>query len=295
MSSHAKVISLAMAAFALVALAAASLVRRSPQVDTSPVSVTTLGATGNGVTNDGPALQLALNSAATNGRAFYFPCGTYLTNQALFAHSNTELIGADPGCAVIKAGRSIVSANTNAPNPYPPFGTGVFLLTNYHWVGGDSNIVVHDLGFDLTNANGGGNHNIHFYNASHIRIDRVSANSGGDGIAGNAVSDVGITNSQVIGVSNGGLDFWDGSSDIVLVGNKIYCSPTASSGYGILFTGANTNNGAATTHHTQAIGNYINGCYSVGIWAQGNYGGATTASFIGAISGTTLSVRPETS
>lgn len=236
------------------------------------LSVKDFGATGNGTSEDGPAIQRALNTAAPNGLRVFVPCGTYVTSHALFMHSNTTLYGAGP-CSLIKASPSIVSVNKNAPNPYSPFGDSVYLLTNYHWSAGDTNLNVYNIAFDLSNADRGDNHNIHFYNASKIRIAGVSTTYGGDGISGNAVRDVVVSNSRVEGVTNGGLDFWDGSSDITLVDNKVYCSTSAKTGDGIIFTGITSTNSASTTRHTRAIGNYVSGCYTNGIWVQGGWNG----------------------
>lgn len=51
------------------------------------------GAKGDGSTNDGPAIQAALDSMPYNGGELEFPPGDYLTNQALRINRNTRLLG----------------------------------------------------------------------------------------------------------------------------------------------------------------------------------------------------------
>lgn len=56
-------------------------------------SVTCTGVAGNGTTNDGPAIQACINSAAAN-TAVYLPAGTYLVNSIVRLKSNVVLRGA---------------------------------------------------------------------------------------------------------------------------------------------------------------------------------------------------------
>src|SRR5580704_181038 len=52
----------------------------------APVSVKMFGATGDGTTNDLPAIQRAIAYAQSFGsaqHAVYFPCGTYITNRMI--------------------------------------------------------------------------------------------------------------------------------------------------------------------------------------------------------------------
>jgi parallel beta-helix repeat protein len=51
------------------------------------------GAVGDGVHNDGPAIQDAIDAAAISGRPVYFPAGTYLISQQLNLHTGTTLEG----------------------------------------------------------------------------------------------------------------------------------------------------------------------------------------------------------
>ena len=70
------------------------------------VNVKAYGATGNGVTNDYPAIQLAITAAGTNGTVF-FPKGTYLVGSTLQMLSGQAFIGdggSMQGTSTIKKG-----------------------------------------------------------------------------------------------------------------------------------------------------------------------------------------------
>jgi Pectate lyase superfamily protein len=58
-------------------------------------AVSCTGLAGNGTTNDGPAIQACINSAAAN-TAVYIPAGTYLINSTIRLKSNVVLRGAGP-------------------------------------------------------------------------------------------------------------------------------------------------------------------------------------------------------
>jgi hypothetical protein len=56
--------------------------------------VRTYGALGDGVHNDGPAIQLAIDAAAASGRVVYLPAGIYIIGQQLNLRTGTTLVGA---------------------------------------------------------------------------------------------------------------------------------------------------------------------------------------------------------
>jgi hypothetical protein len=62
-------------------------------------SVTCTGVAGNGTTNDGPAIQACINSAAAN-TAVYLPAGTYLVNSLIRLKSSVVLRGAGSGTQI---------------------------------------------------------------------------------------------------------------------------------------------------------------------------------------------------
>jgi hypothetical protein len=88
------------------------------------LNVKDFGATGNGSTDDGPAIQLALNAIRTTGtaRALYFPAGTYLTNQVLYVTNTTGVLIFGDGClsTVINYRGSVSAGNTEVANGITP-------------------------------------------------------------------------------------------------------------------------------------------------------------------------------
>jgi hypothetical protein len=76
----------------------------------APVSVKMFGATGDGTTNDLPAIQRAIAYAQSFGsaqHAVYFPCGTYITNRMIDITASPNvgairLLGESVSCATIK-------------------------------------------------------------------------------------------------------------------------------------------------------------------------------------------------
>ena len=81
-------------------------------------SVTCTGLAGNGTTNDGPAIQACINSAAAN-TAVYVPAGTYLINSTIRLKSGVVLRGAGSTSTFLNLGSSgmlttqAFSASTN--------------------------------------------------------------------------------------------------------------------------------------------------------------------------------------
>jgi hypothetical protein len=89
------------------------------------VSVKDFGATGNGSTDDGPALQAALTflrkTSSPSSRGLYFPAGNYKTNQVLYI-TNTEgvrIFGDGSVSTVISYRGSATAGNTEASGGSP--------------------------------------------------------------------------------------------------------------------------------------------------------------------------------
>jgi hypothetical protein len=59
------------------------------------------GAVGDGITNDGAAIQRAIDAARTSGKLVYFPSGTYIISQQINLYSGITLIG-DGRSSIIK-------------------------------------------------------------------------------------------------------------------------------------------------------------------------------------------------
>jgi len=90
-------------------------VRLNGKVDKSDVRLNAadFGVVGDGITNDRPALQAAINAAA--GRALFIPSGRYLIDAALSIPSNTTVEG--------ELGTTIVSTNEALANFFFTFGS----------------------------------------------------------------------------------------------------------------------------------------------------------------------------
>jgi len=86
--------------------------------DTGPSSPNALldvkayGAVGDGLVDDGPSIQAALDSVGVIGADVYVPSGTYATAQQLYIKSNTVLRGAGRGVSIIKRRDGSVADST---------------------------------------------------------------------------------------------------------------------------------------------------------------------------------------
>src|SRR3989339_861358 len=90
----------------------------------STVNVKDYGATGNGTTNDAPAIQNAINDCPTGGTV-YFPAGTYKVNSTLILPIGVSLVGVSTDNVtgtIIKAGHSGMLINANSSVDIPVNG-----------------------------------------------------------------------------------------------------------------------------------------------------------------------------
>lgn len=107
---------------------------------TSTLNVRDFGATGNGTTDDNPAIQRAVNYACglPNGGKIYAPAGTYVLDTAgiVFPTAcNVEFYGDGPSTIFpVTANQTFLS-----PNPITMAGAGVFMCLSC------SNVYVHDV------------------------------------------------------------------------------------------------------------------------------------------------------
>lgn len=86
---------------------------RKYNLDQTSISVMTLGAKGDGISDDTKAIQHAMILAGEEGKSVFFPEGTYIISKsnkrkgnfiALLAVSSVDLIGVDPTKSIIKLG-----------------------------------------------------------------------------------------------------------------------------------------------------------------------------------------------
>ncbi|UOQ58547.1 glycoside hydrolase family 55 protein [Leucobacter allii] len=134
------------------------------------VSVKRYGAVGNGVANDGPAIQAALNA----NRNVFIPPGTYIIGQELKVPSNTRLVGAGIDQTILRASSSLHQSQnmiTNAKNSRTA-------RTDY-----DRNIYIADMTVDSASTarpTGGtawesGACGVNFATVEHSQIERVKS------------------------------------------------------------------------------------------------------------------------
>jgi glucan 1,3-beta-glucosidase len=98
--------------------------RSKPQYETVPasnfMSVRSVGAEGNGVTDDTTAIQNAINSATSAGHIVYFDAGTYLVTNTLTVPPGAKIVG--EAYAVIMSSGSFFN-DMNNPKPVVQVGT----------------------------------------------------------------------------------------------------------------------------------------------------------------------------
>lgn len=99
------------------------------------VNVRTYGATGNGTTDDAPAINAASSVARHMGRCVYFPAGKYLVNEDLNFTSNTSqpiCVGGDSPAT------SIIQCNDHNGNCLDLSGADMFKVHDLQLIGGTS-------------------------------------------------------------------------------------------------------------------------------------------------------------
>jgi polygalacturonase len=120
----------------------------TPDLSTiAPVhNVISYGADATGATESAPAIQAALNAAATaGGGVVLVPAGVYITSQILQIGSGVALQGAGMGVTTIRAANGFLPSQVGSLN-------GLSVLTVANNAGG-SNIVISGLTFDGNQAN----------------------------------------------------------------------------------------------------------------------------------------------
>ncbi|HLG34442.1 MAG TPA: glycosyl hydrolase family 28-related protein, partial [Bacteroidia bacterium] len=99
-------------------------------VDTNNVAdVTTFGATGNGTTNDYPAVLAAINSLSGNSGIVYFPPGNYLLNSTINLPDSVVLKGASSAQTTLTfnfggATGNCINVQASQPHPFYPVQSG---------------------------------------------------------------------------------------------------------------------------------------------------------------------------
>ena len=279
--------------------------RRWKRQYSGAVDVRWFGARGDNATNDTTAIQAALTFVRLEGGGeVYFPEGTYIIIQSVYAGSKTTISG-DGASSIIKASQTgYVGVNTGV---YAT--TNCQLLKNYNFAAAaltDTDIVVRNMAFDWGNVTiaGGGAHSVSFRFVNRVTIENVFGNKGENVTALQACQDT--VTSQCVGINqtNCFFDHWDGSGNCHVI-NCTGRSPDVYINQGIQVSGAgsfgedrssldclvafcslyrvrgSTGNSSAiisngvssgsTTYRFRSIGNYVNDA-DLGIVFEGSVG-----------------------
>lgn len=181
------------------------------------LNVQIFGARGDGITDDAPAFQAALDAVPASGGTVYIPpaaSGTYRIGRCLRHKSNTTVVGSRKA-ATLKTPASFVQASDWG-------GTATFLnvnaqssetaFTGYR----DSNVAFIDVAFDNT-ARGGDAHAIFNRAVQGVVIDRCLFQGGGDATAAITCDDHHVFGCRADGQFNCCYDHWGGSSNCRVV------------------------------------------------------------------------------
>ena len=200
-------------------------------------NVKNLGATGDGVTDDGPAFIAAL-AAAAGGGAVVIPAGTYRIGSALPRN--------------FTGGVSIVGAGSGATVLVFPNGTDGLMLT----LTGNADVHVHGMTIKRTAAGA--------YTNTGLSITSPTPNNSGDGIT--TVHDVVMTGAWLTGINiaRSGASLTDVT---VAMANATGSGP----GVGIKVSGVDTDNYCTSVRLNNVITVGGNTGFLIGTWVQGVY------------------------
>lgn len=168
-------------------------------VQATAINVKTLGATGDGTTDDLAAVNNALAQGCSTGKDVYFPAGVYLVSAPL----NTI------GCSLTVCGdgssSSVLKLGGPGSSNYSP-------LLNFS---GGSNVVVHDLGLEGQSIHAVGMqllslNSANIYNVIIQNFGTPGYSAGNhieeDGIYANGVTTLTVSNSVISGNERGGIE-----------------------------------------------------------------------------------------
>jgi len=170
-------------------------------LDAAQINVkTSYGATGNGTTNDAPAIQNAIN-AAQSGDTIYFPNGTYLLNSTLTLPVQINLLGENMSSTVLKGNHTghlinaISNSHANGNQSIANFTINGNNIVNDIEFQGRNNIVLHDL-------------NIYNVNTPRGAITIHSINGSESTPPTTYVQNVSIYNATFNSNNNGSIAIW---------------------------------------------------------------------------------------
>jgi len=221
------------------------------------VDAALFGVRADGVTDNAPALNAAIEAMAGAGGTLRLAPGRYRLGRTVWLKSGITLAG--PGATLFadtrwvageagaRVSRYALLANRNA---------GAAGLT-------DRDIAVRGLGFEYGGPVRGDAHAVTFRRAEGITVSECQFSGGGNGTAFLACRATLVERCVSQGTVNCAYDHWEGSSDGIVRDSRAACRL----GYGILFTGQGT---ARTDHQTaaglQALNNRIETPGPAAIW-----------------------------
>jgi hypothetical protein len=117
----------------------------------STFNVLSYGATGNGHTDDAPAVQRAEEAAElAGGGSVYMPAGKYLINSTILLGSNIEIYGDGDSTVLMRTDTQsmVPEYGADCQAAKPPKGPMTHLFTNRHYNCVDQNVNLHDFTAD---------------------------------------------------------------------------------------------------------------------------------------------------
>lgn len=247
---------------------AGAVTRTSQDKMRERISVKDFGAVGDGSTDDTIAVQAAASQAT--GKRLWFSNGTYLINTTAITIGSNTVIEGESHAAVLKTGTGIAIYTPGGDTP-----SGYWALRNADWIGGNSNIVITNMGFIAPIASNKGA--CHFRNVSNLLIENCRFDFGGP--SATLCTNYAYRGNYCFDCINAGLDNWDGCSFGTIEGNHVLGNSHTT--YGVLVTGVTTS--AATSspcHHMRIANNQIKNVTDLGIWVQGSKGAVRDSSVI---------------
>ena len=210
-------------------------------------------------------IQLAADSGAT---AILTPAGTALIGTPILSPSNVLWYGTGAGSKW--RAKSTLTALAGWPT------TVYALLANADISTGNTDIVVENMSFDMTDRDVAAAHNIHFRKCTNSHVRNCSTKYGDDGVAMSLATRCSIDTCYGFNHANAAFDMWETTIDSFIVNNTVYGDASGRGQlYGILVTGLTILDIAATSARVQVIGNRLYGV-QMGIWIQGGVVGAQT-------------------
>jgi hypothetical protein len=229
--------------------------------DFSVGNVRSYGAVGDGVTDDTAAFAATAAAVPSTGGLLLVPPGNYSINATIFLKSGTTLS---------MYGATITPAATWTNPAFAPGPTGIVpgkqVFCNENWdaaVPTDHDIQI--LGGTFQNGSadpatpGGRKAAYQFGYVERGLTENVTVFGGGGSFAHPGCTDWEVRGCKLFLIGNSGIDFWNGFSNIRIVGNFVSANPTYAQGPLIQITGSNSDNSEGHSRGAIVLGNETHG------------------------------------